>query len=204
MGDEYLQKFNSGKERDYYKLVCDALYNGIITEDERLILDKRRVKYELTDEKASEIENLAKKEYYNLDNNPLIKNDIADAKYRGIINKTELRKFYIPISKKTAFETIEAFLPLILAIVYTFSAIDLIKTSSNEEVFFIILGTLYLVNNMFTLRKTTYFIINSIILTLGGIPLLLIFMLDLFGSTVIKIPILGTLIKNGLEIFRIY
>ena len=55
--------FNSEQEKDYYDLLVDMLDDGIIDESERNILNKRKEKYGISDERAKEIEDFAKQEY---------------------------------------------------------------------------------------------------------------------------------------------
>ena len=64
---EYLEskkiKFETEGEKDYYELVVDMLEDGAIDESERNILNKRKEKYQISEEKAKEIEEFAKQEY---------------------------------------------------------------------------------------------------------------------------------------------
>ena len=55
--------FNSEQEKDYYDLLVDMLDDGVIDESERNILNKRKEKYGISDERAKEIEDFAKQEY---------------------------------------------------------------------------------------------------------------------------------------------
>ena len=61
---EYLEsktpQFETDGEKDYYDLLVDMLDDGVIDESERNILNKRKEKYGISDERAKELENFAK------------------------------------------------------------------------------------------------------------------------------------------------
>ena len=50
----------TNEEKDYYELLVDMLDDGIIDDSERNILNKRKEKYQISDERAKELENFAK------------------------------------------------------------------------------------------------------------------------------------------------
>ena len=60
---EYLEsktpQFETDGEKDYYELLVDMLDDGVIDESERNILNKRKEKYQISDERAKELENIA-------------------------------------------------------------------------------------------------------------------------------------------------
>ena len=53
------------QEQDYYELIIDMLDDGTIEESERALLNKRKVKYGISDERAKEIEDFAFQEIQN-------------------------------------------------------------------------------------------------------------------------------------------
>ena len=55
--------FTSEQEKDYYDLLVDMLDDGVVDESERNILNKRKEKYQISNERAKEIEDFAKQEY---------------------------------------------------------------------------------------------------------------------------------------------
>ena len=62
----------TNKERDYYELLVDMLEDGIIDDSERNILNKRKEKYGISDNRAKELENIACGSFENeqlIDNN---------------------------------------------------------------------------------------------------------------------------------------
>lgn len=56
-------QFETDGERDYYELLVDMLEDGYISDSGRNILNKRKEKYKISDDRAEELESLAKKEY---------------------------------------------------------------------------------------------------------------------------------------------
>lgn len=70
---EYLKsktpQFETDGERDYYELLVDMLEDGYISDSGRNILNKRKEKYKISDDRAKELENLAiKNNNINLEN----------------------------------------------------------------------------------------------------------------------------------------
>ena len=57
--DNYLESL-SAEEVDYYELLLDSLDDGIISSDERRFLDKQKVKLNINDSRALELESIAK------------------------------------------------------------------------------------------------------------------------------------------------
>ena len=53
-------EFNSKEEENYYGLLEDMLEDGIIDESERSLLNKRKDKYGVSDERAKEFEDYIK------------------------------------------------------------------------------------------------------------------------------------------------
>ena len=53
-------KFNTEGEKEYYELLEDILEDGIIDESERSLLNKRKAKYDVSDERAKEFEDYIK------------------------------------------------------------------------------------------------------------------------------------------------
>ena len=53
------------QEQDYYELIIDMLDDGTIEESERALLNKRKYKYGISDERAKEIEDFAFQEMKN-------------------------------------------------------------------------------------------------------------------------------------------
>ena len=49
-------KFNMEGEEEYYELLMDMLEDGVIDDSERSLLDKRKLKYGISDERAKEFE----------------------------------------------------------------------------------------------------------------------------------------------------
>lgn len=61
---EYLEskkvKFESEEEKEYYEFVFDLMENGAISENSRKILDKRKIKFGISETRAKELEEFAK------------------------------------------------------------------------------------------------------------------------------------------------
>ena len=53
-------KFNTEGEEEYYELLEDMLDDGTIDESERSLLNKRKSKYDISDERAEEFEDYIK------------------------------------------------------------------------------------------------------------------------------------------------
>ena len=53
-------EFNSKEEENYYELIIDMLDDGTIEESERSLLNKRKDKYGISDERAKEFEDYIK------------------------------------------------------------------------------------------------------------------------------------------------
>ncbi|MEI0526614.1 tetratricopeptide repeat protein [Brachyspira murdochii] len=53
-------KFNTEGEEEYYELLMDMLEDGVIDDSERSLLDKRKLKYGISDERAKEFEDYIK------------------------------------------------------------------------------------------------------------------------------------------------
>lgn len=53
-------KFNMEGEEEYYELLMDMLEDGVIDDSERSLLDKRKLKYGISDERAKEFEDYIK------------------------------------------------------------------------------------------------------------------------------------------------
>lgn len=104
------------QEQDYYELIIDMLDDGTIEESERALLNKRKYKYGISDERAKEIEDFAfqemknknkpkfntegEKEYYELLED-MLEDGIIDDSERTLLNK---RKDKYGISDKIAKE----------------------------------------------------------------------------------------------------
>lgn len=56
-------ELNSKEEKYYYELLIDLLEDGVIDDSERNILNKRKEKYSISDTRAKELEDNAKKEH---------------------------------------------------------------------------------------------------------------------------------------------
>ena len=61
---EYLEskkvKFESEEEKEYYEFIVDLMENGAILENSRKILDKRKIKFGISETRAKELEEFAK------------------------------------------------------------------------------------------------------------------------------------------------
>lgn len=61
---EYLEskkvKFESEEEKEYYEFIVDLIENGAISENSRKILDKRKIKFGISETRAKELEEFAK------------------------------------------------------------------------------------------------------------------------------------------------
>lgn len=61
---EYLEskkvKFESEEEKEYYEFIVDLMENGNISENNRKILDKRKIKFGISETRAKELEEFAK------------------------------------------------------------------------------------------------------------------------------------------------
>ena len=61
---EYLEskkvKFESEEEKEYYEFIVDLMENGAISENSRKILDKRKIKFGISETRAKELEEFAK------------------------------------------------------------------------------------------------------------------------------------------------
>ena len=61
---EYLEskkvKFESEEEKEYYEFIVDLMENGAISENNRKILDKRKIKFGISEARAKELEEFAK------------------------------------------------------------------------------------------------------------------------------------------------
>ena len=61
---EYLEskkvKFESEEEKEYYEFIVDLMENGAISENNRKILDKRKVKFGISEARAKKLEEFAK------------------------------------------------------------------------------------------------------------------------------------------------
>lgn len=61
---EYLEskkvKFESEEEKEYYDFIVDLMENGAISENSRKILDKRKIKFGISETRAKELEEFAK------------------------------------------------------------------------------------------------------------------------------------------------
>ena len=73
---EYLEskkvKFELEEEKEYYEFVVDLMENGAISENNRKILDKRKVKFGISETRAKELEEFAKS------NNSYSSNDLLE------------------------------------------------------------------------------------------------------------------------------
>lgn len=73
---EYLEskkvKFESEEEKEYYEFVVDLMENGAISENSRKILDKRKIKFGISETRAKELEEFAKS------NNSASSNDLLE------------------------------------------------------------------------------------------------------------------------------
>ncbi len=109
----------SDSEKDYYELICDMLDNGIISDDARRMLNKRKDKHGISDERATKIESLAKdnmmnsqlesfteneKDYYELICDCFNDGKISDTE-RGLLNKRKV-KYSISDERATEIENI--------------------------------------------------------------------------------------------------
>ena len=94
------------QEQDYYELIIDMLDDGTIEESERALLNKRKSKYGISDERAKEIEDFAlqemqnknkpkfntegEKEYYELLED-MLDNGTIDENGRKLLNKRKIK-----------------------------------------------------------------------------------------------------------------
>lgn len=73
---EYLEskkvKFESEEEKEYYEFIVDLMENGAISENSRKILDKRKIKFGISETRAKELEEFAKH------NNSASSNDLLE------------------------------------------------------------------------------------------------------------------------------
>ena len=73
---EYLEskkvKFESEEEKEYYDFIVDLMENGAISENSRKILDKRKIKFGISETRAKELEEFAKQ------NNSGTSNDLLE------------------------------------------------------------------------------------------------------------------------------
>lgn len=73
---EYLEskkvKFESEEEKEYYEFIVDLMENGAISENSRKILDKRKIKFGISETRAKELEEFAKQ------NNSASSNDLIE------------------------------------------------------------------------------------------------------------------------------
>ena len=73
---EYLEskkvKFESEEEKEYYEFIVDLMENGAISENSRKILDKRKIKFGISETRAEELEEFAKQ------NNSASSNDLLE------------------------------------------------------------------------------------------------------------------------------
>ena len=73
---EYLEskkvKFESEEEKEYYDFIVDLMENGAISENSRKILDKRKIKFGISETRAKELEEFAKQ------NNSDASNDLLE------------------------------------------------------------------------------------------------------------------------------
>lgn len=73
---EYLEskkvKFESEEEKEYYEFIVDLMENGAISENSRKILDKRKIKFGISETRAKELEEFAKQ------NNSASSNDLLE------------------------------------------------------------------------------------------------------------------------------
>ena len=99
-------EFNSKEEENYYELIIDMLDDGAIEESERSLLNKRKDKYYISDERAKEIEDFAlqeiqnknkpkfntegEEEYYELLED-MLEDGTIDESERSLLNKRKLK-----------------------------------------------------------------------------------------------------------------
>ena len=99
-------KFNTEGEKEYYELLVDMLEDGAIDESGRSLLNKRKSKYGLSDERVKEIEDFAlqeiqnknkpkfntegEKEYYELLED-ILEDGIIDESERSLLNKRKAK-----------------------------------------------------------------------------------------------------------------
>lgn len=73
---EYLEskkvKFESEEEKEYYEFIVDLMENGAISENSRKILDKRKIKFGISETRAKELEEFARQ------NNSASSNDLLE------------------------------------------------------------------------------------------------------------------------------
>ena len=73
---EYLEskkvKFESEEEKEYYEFIVDLMENGAISENSRKILDKRKIKFGISETRAKELEEFANQ------NNSVSSNDLLE------------------------------------------------------------------------------------------------------------------------------
>lgn len=73
---EYLEskkvKFELEEEKEYYEFIVDLMENGAISENSRKILDKRKIKFGISETRAKELEEFAKQ------NNSASSNDLLE------------------------------------------------------------------------------------------------------------------------------
>ena len=180
------------EEANYYDLIFDVLDDGIISTDERALLDKRKIKLAISSERALEIEIMAKSSH-----------GISEAVDRRAIvldieDKSDLR-----VRKRDVLEIIAAWLPFVLVIFYSTSEIDLLKNMALDEMLFFLLAALYGINNTFISDARMYnflIIATRVLLVLGGIPILLVVVLYILQQA--GIEIIGIVAETPVELFK--
>ena len=103
------------EEKDYYELLVDMLEDGTIDESERNILNKRKNKYQISEERAKELAKLkyleskapqfeteGEKDYYNI-LEYMLEDGIIDESERNILNKRK-EKYQISDSRAKELE----------------------------------------------------------------------------------------------------
>lgn len=86
---EYLEskkvKFESEEEKEYYDFIVDLMENGAISENSRKILDKRKIKFGISETRAKELEEFAKQ------NNSASSNDLLEEGKLIIITENTIK-----------------------------------------------------------------------------------------------------------------
>lgn len=76
------------QEQDYYELILDILDDGAIVYSERILLNKKKDKYGISDERAKEIEDFALQEIQNK-NKPKFNTEGEEEYYELLVDMLE-------------------------------------------------------------------------------------------------------------------
>ena len=128
------------EEKDYYELLVDMLEDGTIDESERNILNKGKNKYQISEERAKELEDFAKQEYleskkikFETEGEEDYYKILEDMLLKGDINESERKEeFKISDSRAKELEELENLINLNSGVS---SYNENNKNSENNEVF---------------------------------------------------------------------